>query len=163
MCDLVMKTTMLDIHLNDDNISDKLKLETFIWDVTTRVNSLLVSPPLVIQFPICSQDLEKCIIDMERERKEHSLMAKRMKELLVSRKSNVSGFSGIGLYEKSNCSIHVWPEKQFMTFDISNILDFNNKDVMNCLYNYFEIDKVSGLSVSRYHKKPQSVEILNNN
>ena len=26
MCDLVMKTTMLDIHLNDDNISDNIDI-----------------------------------------------------------------------------------------------------------------------------------------
>lgn len=154
------KTCMLDIQLKDNNIT-KQKIEQFIWDVSSNIGALLVSIPLVIQFPMSSEDIEKCILSMEKERAEHNIAAKRMKELMVSRKSNTTGFSGIGLYESANCSIHVWPEKQFMTFDISNTSDFNYLSVFDILDKHFYICRVNGLLVTR-QKKGQTVEILNN-
>lgn len=162
MCDLILKNCMLDIQLSDNNVITKEKIETFIWDVSSHVGALLISLPLVVQFPLSLTEVERCIEEQEKERKEHSIMAKRIKEILVARTSTVTGFSGIGLYEKANCSIHVWPEKGFMTFDVSNIIEFKNNDVFESLYRHFDIDKVSGLSVNRYHKKPQKVEIVNN-
>lgn len=161
MC-LILKNCMIDVQLTENNNISKEKIEQFIWDVSSRIGALLVSVPLVIQFPMCSKDIEMCIDSMEKERQENNIMAKRMKELLVSRNSNTSGFSGIGLYEKANSSIHIWPDKSFMTFDISNTIEFNNKEVFEVLYNHFEVDKVSGLSVSRYNKQPQIIEIVNN-
>ena len=159
MC-LVLKNCMLDIQLKDDNDIEKSKIQQFIWDVSSNIGALLIHIPLVVHFPLKYEEVECCIDSMERERVENNISAKRMKELLVGRKNTTSGFSGIGLYEGANCSLHIWPEKNYMSFDISNTIQFNNNDVLDIVYKHFNVDKISGLSISRYRKSPQIVEII---
>lgn len=154
-----INNTLLDIQLVESEYITKELIGKFIWDISSRLGALLVYLPFVAHFPYNYAEVEKYLEMQERERKENSLMAKRMKEILVSRSSNVNGFSGIGLYEKSNCSVHIWPEQNFMSFDLSYFIPIDNKVVLECIKEYFQIDKITGISVSRKNGK-QKVETI---
>ena len=139
----------MDIQLKSSNLIDIERIERFIYEVSSRIGALLVMTPFVVHFPYNHNQVVKYLELQERERREGGLLAKRMKEILVSRQSSVSGFSGIGLYENSNCSVHIWPDTNFLSFDISYLYDFHENDVKECMKNFFDIDTLSGLYITR--------------
>ena len=145
--------SLLDIQLRCMKNISKESIIDFLVSLSNDVGANMIMYPFVAHFPYNYKEVEEFLEIQERSRRYKLEVAKRMKEILVSRHHNSSGYSGLCMYDFGYCSVHVWPNTKYMSLDITYRYELNNDLIIENLKKSFAIESVSGLYIIRKEDK----------
>jgi S-adenosylmethionine decarboxylase len=151
---------LLDVQLKSNKGLAEI---AYIYDVmeglSKELDMTLVYPPIVGRFPWAVNELERYVLELEKEGVTGTTVLK-MKDLIYSRRTEDAGISGICIWLESHAAIHTWTEESFFSFDAYSCKEFNTKKALEFLLPRFDVEAYNGLNILRTINEPQKIDII---
>lgn len=131
------------IHTSREHLADYLEKVTEITGMT------LVFPPIAMQFPFAGET-NKLIAQLEAEGKcNDSEIFRTFKEHVKTRNEDGSGVSAVAVWVESHCTLHSWPENNYISIDLFSCSKYDIEPVIDYTIEALGLVKASFVCVDR--------------
>lgn len=128
---------------------DRTALAHYLEEVTRITGMTLVFPPIAMSFPFAGET-NKLIAKLEAEGKcEHSKVFQEFKAHIKNRNEGGSGVSAVAVWVESHCTLHSWPEENYISIDLFSCSTYEIDPVIDYTIEYLGLEKASFVVVDR--------------
>lgn len=128
---------------------DRTALAQYLEDVTKITGMTLVFPPIAMSFPFAGET-NKLIQQLENEGKcNDSAIFQEFKEHIKNRNEGGSGVSAVAVWVESHCTLHSWPEKNYISIDLFSCSTYEIDPVIDFTIEALGLEKASFVVVDR--------------
>ena len=128
---------------------DRSALAQYLENVTKITGMTLVFPPIAMQFPFAGET-NKLIELLDKEGMcEHSAIFQNFREHVRMRNNGGSGVSAIAVWVESHCTVHSWPERNYISIDLFSCSTYDIEPVIDYTIEALGLVKASFVCVDR--------------
>jgi len=165
--DLVGRHLIIDAStFSKRNLTSTENMYSLFESLARNLDMTLVIPPIICRFPFANDELSTFTESVQEElaSKQVELKGKNvevelelkairiMNEFLRRRKFEESGVTGISVWAESHAAIHTWDADNYFAFDAFSCKDFDPRDAIRLLLNFFDIELLNCINMLRYQR-----------
>lgn len=137
-------------------VSSVEKMSFYLEEVTRITGMTLVFPPIAVKFPFASET-HRLIEQLDKE-KVTSPTIHRFKQHIKQRDTQGSGVSAISMWLESHCTLHSWPEENYISIDLFSCKSYDADYVLEFTKQYMRFRSADALIVDRFMNAPAKIK-----
>lgn len=119
----------------------------------------LIIAPVIVSFPF-SNEANNIVENIDKEKH----LPSNVKQIINTFKANYqrklideAGVSGITIWGESHASLHTWVQNNYVSFDVYSCKNFNHKECINFVKDYFDVISGTASVINRFTNAPHKI------
>ena len=128
-------------------VSSREHMSQYLEDITKITGMTLVFPPIAMKFPFAGET-HRFLNNLQQEGTT-SPVIREFTEHIHNRDTQGSGVSAISMWLESHCTLHSWPEENYISIDLFSCKNFDTPPVIDYTMDFMKLKESNIITVYR--------------